>query len=541
MSNNDTIQLVRDLIHTLAETADALADLHKADYEAGFAEGETHWALPDADAVLDRARTYLGATEPSPPGNGALVQVQEALETANVHLQNLTEYLEQQMGPFDDRIDEHVEATEKVETALSAARRLVDRGNGSGLALEAYGHLDFVLKAGDVKLATIEINPRHDRWTGHKHPSRYAIRVVWMGFYAKITDGQSMSLDDVAERLAAMGADPTPLLTKAREKGWDADELIQKHRRETTFQWYHVETGDGSWIYLQALDLGEAEAIALAHGHPVKCIQDDVRCLVCGEIIAGKLHEHDNGPVCDDCHSKDDVLGPIYWLECTHPLCVGRWQGSSLETVYDGTLGEYVCPDCGGASAMRVVVEIPKTILVEAQHPLDQWMSGRFANGIIAFTRAGEAGFANRLPADQDACREAHRMIVRTTLAAGHRVPIRVLLDYGAEIARDVIGGNATTFLDEQPRAWKILLRASDIVDGILDRAACGEWPLPETPADFLAWIDDERQIQEDFLADDIHEDERSQRGAYVRRLGEIFRELRDAGITPSRLPWEKG
>jgi hypothetical protein len=81
--------------------------------------------------------------------------------------------------------------------------------------------------------------------------------------------------------------------------------------------------------------------------------------------------------------------------------------------------------------------------------------------------------------------------------------------------------------------AFQILqeAEATDLVISTLrERAACGGWPEPKTPADFLAWIDDESSLIETY----------GDRPAYVQRLKEFAERLRDLGITPATLPWQQ-
>jgi hypothetical protein len=72
---------------------------------------------------------------------------------------------------------------------------------------------------------------------------------------------------------------------------------------------------------------------------------------------------------------------------------------------------------------------------------------------------------------------------------------------------------------------------ATDLVMSTMrERAACGGWPELKTPADFLAWIEDESSFIETY----------GDRPAYVQRLKEVAERLRDLGITPAALPWQR-
>lgn len=80
-----------------------------------------------------------------------------------------------------------------------------------------------------------------------------------------------------------------------------------------------------------------------------------------------------------------------------------------------------------------------------------------------------------------------------------------------------------------------------DVMAAIVDRAACGEWPLPETPSDFLAWIMDEVEVQQDMIRDTADNLECTKRKDYIALLVWIGGRLRRAHVKPSALPWESG
>lgn len=77
------------------------------------------------------------------------------------------------------------------------------------------------------------------------------------------------------------------------------------------------------------------------------------------------------------------------------------------------------------------------------------------------------------------------------------------------------------------------ILRDAEVTDLVMstirERAVCGSWPDPKTPADFLAWIEDEAAFQETY----------GSRPAYVQRLQEVAERLHDLGITPAPMPWQ--
>ena len=80
-----------------------------------------------------------------------------------------------------------------------------------------------------------------------------------------------------------------------------------------------------------------------------------------------------------------------------------------------------------------------------------------------------------------------------------------------------------------------------DVIETIVDRAACGEWPIPTTEEEFAAWIQDEIQIQKGVVADidrgDLLED-RDVRCAYIERLRLLLGAMLPF-VVPAKLPWE--
>ena len=62
----------------------------------------------------------------------------------------------------------------------------------------------------------------------------------------------------------------------------------------------------------------------------------------------------------------------------------------------------------------------------------------------------------------------------------------------------------------------------------ILGRAACGKWPAPQMPEEWLAWLLDENEA------------ERASRTAFSGALSETILAFIRAGVTPATLPWEK-
>lgn len=82
-------------------------------------------------------------------------------------------------------------------------------------------------------------------------------------------------------------------------------------------------------------------------------------------------------------------------------------------------------------------------------------------------------------------------------------------------------------------QAQEILLKAEDeisVLSMARDRAASGGWPEPKTPGDFLMWIEDEKNVQEDINDPDGK--------GYILSLSILAMRLRSLGITPANLPW---
>lgn len=83
--------------------------------------------------------------------------------------------------------------------------------------------------------------------------------------------------------------------------------------------------------------------------------------------------------------------------------------------------------------------------------------------------------------------------------------------------------------------AWVILRKAEDtdfLMSMAEDRAACGNFLPPTTPASFLFWFEDEAEIQETQAA--TYPDEAEKRLQYATVLREVAGRLRDLGYEPS-------
>jgi hypothetical protein len=69
------------------------------------------------------------------------------------------------------------------------------------------------------------------------------------------------------------------------------------------------------------------------------------------------------------------------------------------------------------------------------------------------------------------------------------------------------------------------------------ERALLGNWPRPQTVSDYLFWIADEAQFQEEIAKDQL-EGGNDQR-IYSQALHGLADELRDLGFIPSQATWE--
>ena len=225
----------------------------------------------------------------------------------------------------------------------------------------------------------------------------------------------------------------------------------------------------------------------------------------------------------DQGSAPPEEAGPIHWLRCDHPLCFARWEGTSIEATYDKHLDEYLCPACGGASAVRDLGIVPESVLKFAQITRDAFYD--------PIDHVWETA-ARDLP-----LADLHRVIVHTALACGQRLPVRVLLDH-----LDVIAASSETtgtYLDREP-GWDVVLAERDDALFALERAANSEWPVPVTPSDFMAWFIDEAEIQRDLVEDEHDAQEIRGRLSYAEELDAIVGRLAAQGITPGKLPWQR-
>ena len=228
-------------------------------------------------------------------------------------------------------------------------------------------------------------------------------------------------------------------------------------------------------------------------------------------------------PANDQDVAPPEESEPIHWLRCEHPLCFARWEGTSLEATYDEHLDEYLCPACGGASAVRDLGVIPESVLEFAQITRDAFYD--------SIDRIWE-GATRDLP-----LADLHRIIVHSALACGQRLPVPVLLDYPDVVT--ALSETTGTYLDREP-GWVAILAEREEVLFALERAAHGEWPMPTTPSDFMAWFIDEVEIQHDLIEDEHDAQQIGDCLDYAEKLDAIVGRLAAQGIRPSVLPWQQ-
>lgn len=85
----------------------------------------------------------------------------------------------------------------------------------------------------------------------------------------------------------------------------------------------------------------------------------------------------------------------------------------------------------------------------------------------------------------------------------------------------------------------EILMEAEETVGAISmarDRASCGEWPMPMSPEDYVSWIIDEAELQEEQAA--THPEEADERLPYAKALRDISARLQAAGVRLVPMPW---
>jgi hypothetical protein len=132
---------------------------------------------------------------------------------------------------------------------------------------------------------------------------------------------------------------------------------------------------------------------------------------------------------------------------------------------------------------------------------------------------------------------DLHRIIVHTALACGQRLPVPVLLDYSDVVT--ALSETTGTYLDREP-GWAAILAEREEVLFALERAAHGEWPMPTTPSDFMAWFIDEAEIQHDLIEDEHDAQQIGDCLDYAEKLDAIVGRLAAQGITPGVLPWQQ-
>lgn len=95
---------------------------------------------------------------------------------------------------------------------------------------------------------------------------------------------------------------------------------------------------------------------------------------------------------------------------------------------------------------------------------------------------------------------------------------------------------------EAQGRAWRMLAEAEEAFSAksmARQRAAYGNWPAPRSIPDYLMWLEDETAVQEQQAAN--HPEEAAERAPYAAALRGLAGELRQAGFTPTPVPWAAG
>lgn len=77
--------------------------------------------------------------------------------------------------------------------------------------------------------------------------------------------------------------------------------------------------------------------------------------------------------------------------------------------------------------------------------------------------------------------------------------------------------------------------REFDLVTFLRERAACGGWPAPVTPGDWLAWVLDEAEIQRAEARTAVDPAPHHRFASYLRAVAVFLDAL---GVTPASLPW---
>lgn len=84
--------------------------------------------------------------------------------------------------------------------------------------------------------------------------------------------------------------------------------------------------------------------------------------------------------------------------------------------------------------------------------------------------------------------------------------------------------------------AWEAHL---GILTTVQDRAACGDWPQPETADDYLFWVEAEAQTQEEQI-NGLSGMELDATIQYTGHLRQMAAQLRALGVKPSPAPWSE-
>ena len=104
--------------------------------------------------------------------------------------------------------------------------------------------------------------------------------------------------------------------------------------------------------------------------------------------------------------------------------------------------------------------------------------------------------------------------------------------------AEDAIRQAHQIFQWLEQAAWQILQEAEEAFQALSRaraHAANGDWPAPQSIADYMMWIQDEWEIQNHLVA----ENDPVSDLAYTNALLNLAHELHALGFKPSPAPWQ--
>jgi len=117
----------------------------------------------------------------------------------------------------------------------------------------------------------------------------------------------------------------------------------------------------------------------------------------------------------------------------------------------------------------------------------------------------------------------------------GGKPRVRVELDSIVEVvphaALELLSYPAALVQDRPERHWHTIAFLNE-------RAACGSWPIPDTPAEIAAWALDEMTVQSELAHK--YPGEAVDRMASAARFAELAATYLQNGTVPAALPWEE-